>query len=277
MNTQPDQYAVMGNPIAHSQSPRIHTLFAIQTGQFMEYRAIRVQPNHFTEAVDTFRAEGGKGLNITVPFKQNAWIYADILSPRAERARAVNTLVFQESGSAFGENTDGIGLIRDLKKNHGFELKNKRILLLGAGGAAQGVLQPLLAEQPAKLVIANRTPSKAMEMALLFADLGRLSGCAFPELEGSSFDLIINATTASLQGEVPSLPKGLLAEGGWCYDLMYSAEPTAFVRWSHQQHAQRALDGLGMLVEQAAESFFLWRGIRPDTRPVIAKLQGHRP
>lgn len=274
MNTQPDQYAVMGNPIAHSQSPRIHTLFATQTGQFMEYRSIRVQPNHFTEAVDTFRAEGGKGLNITVPFKQDAWIYADILSPRAERARAVNTLVFQESGSAFGENTDGIGLVRDLKKNHGLELKGKGILLLGAGGAAQGVLQPLLAEEPAKLVIANRTPSKAMELALLFADLGRLSGCGFPELKGSSFDLIINATSASLQGEMPSLPKGLLAEGGWCYDMMYSAEPTAFVHWGHQQRAQRALDGLGMLVEQAAESFFLWRGIRPDTRPVIAKLQG---
>lgn len=271
--TATDQYAVLGNPVSHSKSPQIHALFAAQTGQKLEYRAILVEPGQFAATVDAFRAAGGKGVNVTVPFKQDAWVYADILSARAERAGAVNTLLFRDSGETLGENTDGPGLIRDLKVNHGLELAGKRILLLGAGGAARGVLSPLLAEQPVRLVIANRTPAKAVELALLFSGLGPLTACGFPELAGQRFDLIINATAAGLSGELPPLPQGVLAEGGWCYDLMYGDSPTPFLRWAREQGAAAAVDGLGMLVEQAAESFLLWRGVRPETRPVIARLR----
>jgi shikimate dehydrogenase len=274
MNSRPDQYAVMGNPISHSKSPQIHTLFAAQTDQFLEYRAILVELGGFAAAVKAFRAAGGRGLNITVPFKQDAWVYADVLSARAERAGAVNTLLFREQGATFGENTDGLGLVRDLTGNHGIELAGRRILLLGAGGAARGVLQPLLAAAPASLVIANRTPAKAVDLALLFSDLGPVSGCGFPALAGRRFDLIINATAAGLEDQVPPLPDDIVAPGGWCYDMMYRDEPTAFVRWAQVHGAEQAVDGLGMLVEQAAESFFLWRGVRPATQPVIARLRG---
>lgn len=274
MNAKPDRYAVMGNPIARSKSPLIHTLFAAQTGQRLEYRAIQVEPGAFAAAAAAFRAEGGRGLNVTVPFKQDAWVYADLLGARAERAGAVNTLLFRDDGTVFGENTDGLGLIRDLQDNHGFACAGRRILLLGAGGAARGVVQPLLQQTPARLVIANRTPTKAVELALLFGDLGSVSGCGFADLEGLRFELIINATAAGLGGEVPRLPEGILADEGWCYDLMYGDQPTAFVRWALEQGAARALDGLGMLVEQAAESFLLWRGVRPRTAEVIARLRG---
>ncbi len=268
MAMMPDQYAVMGNPIAHSKSPHIHALFATQTGQNLEYRAILVEPGGFAAAARAFRAAGGKGLNVTVPFKQDAWVFADILSARAERAGAVNTLIFDSTGVR-GDNTDGPGLVRDLTVNHGYALAGRRILLLGAGGAARGVLQPLLLEQPAQLVIANRTPGKALELSLRFSDLGRVSGCGFAELAGRQFDLIINATAAGLSDAAPPLPEGVLAADGWCYDLMYGSEPTAFVRWGQEQGAAQSLDGLGMLVEQAAQSFYLWRGIWPETRPVI--------
>ena len=273
MTITPDQYAVLGNPIAHSKSPQIHTLFAAQTGHSLEYRAILVEPNGFAAAANAFRAQGGRGLNVTVPFKQDAWVYSDVLSARGERAGAVNTLLFRDSGDTLGENTDGLGLVRDLRINHGIELAGKRILLLGAGGAARGVMQCLLAEAPAKLVIANRTPAKAVELALMFNDLGQLSGHGFPELVGHCFDLIINATAAGLDDTVPPLPEDVLSEGGWCYDMMYGDEPTAFVRWGLEHGAACALDGLGMLVEQAAEAFLLWRGVRPDTRAVIAELR----
>ena len=273
MTTQPDQYAVMGNPIAHSQSPRIHTLFAAQTGQPLEYRAILVEPGGFAAAARAFRDAGGKGLNVTVPFKQDASVFADVLSARAERAGAVNALSFGPTGVR-GDNTDGPGLVRDLKINHGCALAGRRILLLGAGGAARGVLQPLLAEQPAQLVIANRTASKAAELALRFGDLGSVSGCGFADLTDRSFDLIINATAAGLTDAAPSLPEGVLAAGGWCYDLMYGHESTAFVRWGRKQGAVQSLDGLGMLVEQAAEAFHWWRGVWPETKPVIAALRG---
>ncbi|MEE4378881.1 MAG: shikimate dehydrogenase [Candidatus Competibacteraceae bacterium] len=272
-SSKPDQYAVIGNPISHSQSPRIHSIFAVQTGQNLEYQAILAEPGHFSTTVNAFRENRGRGLNVTVPFKQEAWIYADLLSTRAERARAVNTLVFQEDGVAFGENTDGIGLVKDIKDNHNLELAGQRILLLGAGGAARGILQPLLNESPARLVIANRTPAKALELALMFTDLGSVTGCGLDELAGQRFDVIINATAAGLSDSVPALPDGVLASDGWCYDLMYGDEPTAFVSWARQQGAARWLDGLGMLVEQAAESFSLWRGIRPDTQLVIATLR----
>ena len=271
--TSLDQYAVMGNPIGHSKSPFIHTMFAAQTGERLEYRTILVELGAFAQAANEFRDAGGKGLNITVPFKQDAWIFIDEFSPRAERAGAVNTILFHANGSAFGENTDGLGLVQDLVKNHSFELKDKRILLLGAGGATRGVLQPLLAEQPASLVIANRTPEKAAQLALLFGDLGQVAGGSFNDLKGRSFDLIINATSAGLEGKELPLPGGILADGGWCYDMVYGDEPTVFVRWAKEQGAARTLDGLGMLVEQAAESFKLWRGVRPETGPVIAGLR----
>ncbi len=272
MMTVIDQYAVMGHPVAHSQSPRIHTLFAAQTGQALEYRAILVEPGEFAAAARAFYAAGGKGLNVTVPFKQDAWVFADTLSARAERAGAVNTLRFGPGGVR-GDNTDGPGLVRDLLVNHGVSLAGRRILLLGAGGAARGVLQPLLTEQPALLVIANRTVEKALGLAVRFSDLGRVTASGFTELAGRQFDLIINATAAGLEDAVPPLPEGVLAAGGWCYDLMYGREPTAFVRWGQEQGAVQSVDGLGMLVEQAAESFYLWRGVWPETGPVIAALR----
>ena len=271
-----DQYAVMGNPIAHSKSPLIHTLFAKQTGQHLEYRAILVEPGGFATVADAFREAGGRGLNVTVPFKRDAWIYVDELSARAERAGAVNTILFRND-SRFGDNTDGLGLVYDLTINHKAELKGKRILLLGAGGAARGVLQPLLAEAPAMLVIANRTAAKAAELALLFGDLGRVFGCGYAELPEHAFDLIINATAASLNDTVPPLPDSILTRDSWCYDMMYGDKPTAFVRWAYEHGVVVALDGLGMLVEQAAESFRVWRGVRPDTAPVITVLRSNLP
>lgn len=272
MTTQPDQYAVMGNPIAHSKSPRIHALFAAQTSQHLDYRPILVEPGGFAAAARAFREAGGKGLNVTVPFKQDAWVFADLLSVRAERSGAVNTLSFGPGGVR-GDNTDGPGLVRDLTVNHGYRLAGQRVLLLGAGGAARGILQPLLMEKPAQLVIANRSAGKALELALRFSDLGRVSASGFAELEERQFDLIVNATAAGLSDAVPPLPAGVLAAGGWCYDLMYGDEPTAFVRWGREQGAAQSLDGLGMLVEQAAESFHLWRGVWPETGPVIAALR----
>lgn len=272
-DSEPDQYAVMGNPIAHSRSPQIHTLFAEQTGQRMEYSAILVDRGGFAQAVGNFQAAGGRGLNVTVPFKQEAWQLVDARSARAERAGAVNTILFEDNGSLFGENTDGVGLVTDLMHNHGVSLKGARVLLLGAGGAVRGVLGPLLAECPARLVIANRTVSRAEELAGLFAELGPVTGCGFDALAGQQFEAVINGTAASLQGELPPLPAGILAPGAVCYDMMYGAEPTAFMVWATDQGAGQSLDGLGMLVEQAAEAFALWRGVRPQTAAVIAAIR----
>ncbi len=271
--TQPDRYAVMGNPIAHSKSPLIHRQFAGQTGQVLTYDAILVDIGRFTEAVDAFRRDGGKGLNVTVPFKQDAWRLASRRTPRAERAGAVNTLWWDGDERLCGDTTDGVGLVRDLRDNHGIRIEGRRVLLVGAGGAARGVIEPLLAERPATLVIANRTPERAHELAAIFGGLGPITGCGFGELSGRSFDLAINATAAGLTGEVPPLPATVFAPGACAYDMMYGSEPTAFVRWSLAQGCARALDGLGMLVEQAAEAFFIWRGVRPDTAPVIARLR----
>lgn len=267
-----DQYAVMGNPIAHSRSPRIHTLFAQQTGQRLEYRAIQVDVGGFAQALGNFDASGGKGLNITVPFKQDAWQQVTERSQRAERAGAVNTIKF-EDGKLIGDNTDGVGLVNDLTLNNQIVIKGKRILLMGAGGAARGVLAPLLAQHPAVLVIANRTVDKAVELATVFADLGDIKGMGYDDLAGQSFDIILNATAASLQGRLPPLPDGIIAAGGCCYDMMYGAEPTTFMQWAAAHGATRVLDGLGMLVEQAAESFYIWRGVRPDSRAVIKTLR----
>ncbi|MCU0835029.1 MAG: shikimate dehydrogenase [Chromatiaceae bacterium] len=268
-----DRYAVIGNPIAHSKSPRIHAAFARQTGQDLSYERILGSLDDFAGDVRRFFADGGRGLNVTVPFKEQAWALAERRSPRAQSAGAVNTLTPLPDGVIAGDNTDGPGLVRDLAVNHGFAFAGRRVLLLGAGGAARGVLRPLLETGVAELVIANRTAARALELAAAAKGLGPVSGCGLAALTGQRFDLIINATSAGLTGEVPPLPDDCLAEGGWTYDMLYGDEPTAFCRWGADHGAGRALDGLGMLVEQAAESFIIWRGVRPDTRPVIALLR----
>jgi len=267
-----DQYAVMGHPVAHSKSPRIHAAFARQTRQDLAYTAQEVQPGSFAEAVAAFFQSGGKGLNITVPFKQEAWALAQLKSREAASAGAVNTLMLNSAGQIFGHNTDGIGLVRDILQNHGGTLQGKRILILGAGGATRGILLPLLQQRPSLIHIANRTESRALELAARFSAQGPVTGGGFAGLGNASFDWVLNATAASLQGELPPLPPSLLKPQAWCYDLMYAAEPTIFCRWALQQGATKALDGLGMLVEQAAEAFLLWRGIRPDTGPVLVEL-----
>ncbi len=269
----PDRYAVIGNPVSHSLSPEIHAVFARQTGQRMVYDAIQVDEGGFPQAVGNFQGAGGKGLNITLPFKREAWRLADSRSPRAELAGAVNTMLFID-GRIHGDNTDGIGLVRDLTANLGVEIGDRRVLVVGAGGAARGVLGPLLEQQPAELVIVNRTVDRAIELAGIFKDRGvKLAGCGFDELDDRDFDVIINGTSASLHGETLPLPPSILAPGCWCYDMMYGRAPTPFLRWAEAQGAPHRADGLGMLVEQAAESFLLWRGVRPDTVPVRAQLR----
>lgn len=265
----PDRYAVMGNPIAHSKSPLIHHRFAEQTGERIEYLAIQVDPGGFRQAVGNFQGSGGRGLNVTVPFKQEAWSLVDERTPRAERAGAVNTIKFRDDGTLLGDNTDGAGLVRDLMANQTQAITGRRLLLLGAGGAARGVLEPLLAEGPAELVIANRTADRARQLAQQFGQRVTVHGCGFPELAGQQYDLVINATAASLQGELPPLPDGLLADGAHCYDMMYAGGPTPFLAWATAQGVTSTADGLGMLVEQAAESFALWRGVHPETDEVI--------
>ncbi len=266
-----DRYAVIGNPIEHSRSPRIHAAFAAQTGEDIEYGRILGSLDDFAGDVRRFAGAGGRGLNVTVPFKEQAFALCDRLSERARRAGAVNTLSL-EDGEIRGDNTDGAGLVRDLGCNHRFNFAGSRILLLGAGGASRGVLFPLLAEGPAAITIANRTAARAHALAAL-ADDARVGGCGLDGLEGRQFDLVINGTAAGLAGEVPAIPDSVLAQGGWTYDMMYGVEPTAFVLWGRAHGAARALDGLGMLVEQAAESFFVWRGVMPDTGPVIEALR----
>ncbi len=269
----PASYAVMGNPISHSKSPLIHAAFAAQTGQRLEYSAIQVDAGGFEQAVGNFRASGGKGLNITVPFKQEAWALVDERSERAVQAGAVNTISFSDDGRSVGDNTDGVGLVRDLMENHGVELCGARILLLGAGGAVRGVLGPMIALQPSEIVIANRTEEKAVELAAEFKRSDLLRGCGFQSIGEQSFDLIINGTAASLQGDLPPIPASAVSDKTCCYDMMYGKEPTVFMRWASEQGAAKVIDGLGMLVEQAAESFFIWRGVRPETGEVIASVK----
>lgn len=268
-----DQYAVIGSPIGHSLSPRIHALFAEQCGQDLEYTAVEVKPEEFFSSVNELVDRGFKGLNVTVPLKEQAWDAADRCNTAADRAKAVNTLTIEADGRRTGANTDGIGLLRDLKDNHGLDPSGRRILILGAGGAVRGVLMPLLKTRPRGVVLANRTVDKAKVLADEFSDLGRIKACGFSEsADDGPFDLIINGTSTGLSGTLPPLPEGILAEGGATYDMVYAAEPTVFVRWGRECGAATALDGLGMLVEQAAESFSIWRGVRPDTAPVIATL-----
>lgn len=270
-----DHYAVVGNPIAHSKSPWIHAAFARQTGQALVYQTLLAPLDGFEQSVTAFRIGGGRGLNVTVPFKLEAFALANHHTPRAEAAGAVNTLAFGPDG-ILGDNTDGAGLVRDLSFNLHCPLVGRRILLLGAGGATRGVLLPLLTSLPASLTIANRTASKAIALAERFiphAGRARVDGCGFEELAGRRFDLVINATAASLSGELPPLPPGLYAEGALAYDMMYGRGQTPFLRAALADGAARVADGLGMLVEQAAESFALWRGVRPDSAPVLAELR----
>jgi len=273
MATGIDRYAVIGNPIKHSKSPLIHHAFAEQTGEQLAYSRLLGEPGRFAKNVADFLATGGKGLNVTVPFKEDAWRLVDELSLRAESAQAVNTIIQLDDGRLRGDNTDGIGLVRDLQENQHLKLAGSRILLLGAGGASRGVLRPLLEAKSQQIVIANRTASKAIALASELAALGLVEGCGLNDLAGKRFDLIINATAAGLTDQVPDIPAGLLEKEGCCYDMMYGDKPTAFMRWGLAQGAAKAVDGLGMLVEQAAESFYLWRGIRPETAPVMKMMR----
>jgi shikimate dehydrogenase len=268
-------YAVFGNPISHSKSPVIHSAFALQTGQDMDYRAILAPLDDFAGSVATFRDQGGAGANVTVPFKRQAYKLATRHTDRARAAEAVNTLKFENDGGILGDNTDGVGLVRDITGNQEFPIKGKRLLLLGAGGAASGVVLPLIQCTPKEIVIANRTREKAILLADDFKQHGKISGCGFDEINGS-FDVVINATSASLQGQLPPLPDTLFNSGALAYDIMYGKEDTPFMSWSRRHGAAVVADGLGMLVEQAAESFFLWRGVRPATRPVIEQLRAAR-
>jgi len=268
-----DRYSVIGNPVAHSLSPVIHHAFAAQSNQQLSYSTIQAEAGNFTHAVAQFFDEGGKGLNVTVPFKQEAWALAQERSADAELAGAVNTLFNDHEGRLQGHNTDGIGLIRDIKQNHGGSLEGKIVLVLGAGGATRGILLPLLREQPQSLCIANRTRSKAGELARLFNKHGNVESCGLDDLAGKQVDWIINASSASLQGELPALPPDILNHNAACYDLMYAQKETIFCQWAREAGANKVMDGIGMLVEQAAESFFLWRGIRPKTSAVIQSLK----
>lgn len=266
-------YAVMGNPVRHSKSPVIHQAFARQCGLTLEYRAIEVAIGGFAQAVGTFRAAGGRGLNITLPFKLEAHRLADRRSARAELAQAVNTLKFAPDGTSFGDNTDGVGLVRDLIDNLKRPIAGQSLLVLGAGGAARGIIGPLLEQGPAALHIANRTASKARILGEAFAAQGAVTGGGYDTLVGARFALVINATAASLQDEVPPLPPTPFTPGALAYDLMYGDRPSAFMAWAQAHGAAAVSDGLGMLVEQAAESFYLWHGVRPQTGAVIAMLR----
>lgn len=267
-----DRYVVFGNPIAHSKSPVLHRLFAEQTGQAMQYDPLLAPLDDFAGCATEFFLQG-RGANVTVPFKEDAYRLADQLTARAQRAGAVNTLSKLADGVLLGDNTDGAGLVRDLTVNAGFSLKGKRILILGAGGAVRGALEPLLAEGPASVTIANRTVEKAELLAELFSDLGPVAASGFDWLH-EPVDLIINATSASLSGELPPIASSLIEPGKTlCYDMMYSKEPTPFCVWASGHGAGQVMDGLGMLAEQAAEAFYLWRGVRPDTAPALAELR----
>ena len=267
------QYAVVGNPVKHSKSPRIHSLFASQTGIDLAYTAIQLKPENFEAGVRKFFADGGAGLNVTVPFKEKAFLLADSCSERASLAQAVNTLRVDGDGALIGDNTDGVGLVRDIKGNHQFQIRQRRILLLGAGGAVRGALSALVAEDPAEITIANRTPGKALQLKAEFGHLADLTAVGFGELDATAFDLVINGTSLGLEGKLPPISKAVISSACCCYDMVYADSDTVFVRWARDNGAVLALDGLGMLVEQAAESFAIWHGLRPQTLSVISQLR----
>lgn len=269
-----DRYAVIGHPVSHSLSPTIHARFARQTGEDLEYGRLEPAADGFREAAAAFFSGGGLGLNVTVPFKAEAHDWCDRVNDRAKRAGVVNTLTLQANGWVAGDNTDGCGLVRDLTVNLDIGLAGMRILVIGAGGAARGVLAPVLGEMPAEVVVANRTPTRAEDLAGEFMNDGPIRGCGFEALSHDpGFDVIINASAASLGGAVPPVPDAAVARGGTVYDMMYGAKAEPFLAWGRDAGAGTVADGLGMLVEQAAESFSIWRGVRPDTGPVLAGLR----
>lgn len=267
-----DRYGVIGHPISHSKSPVIHRLFAQQTGEDIRYEAFDVLPEHLELQLKTFAKEGVRGLNVTVPHKEAVARLADQLTDRAHLAGAVNTLIIAADGRLDGDNTDGVGLLTDLAMNLGVTLKGARVLILGAGGATRGIVPALLGSGPRDLRIANRTVDRARALAERFGKLGKVNACRFDELGGQTFDVVINATSAGLQGDTPPFPASLLTPEVVCYDLSYAMADTPFIAWARAHGVKQAHQGWGMLVEQAAESFFIWRGVRPDTRPVRAKL-----
>jgi len=267
-----DRYGVMGYPVSHSRSPVIHRLFAMQTGQDLQYDLLEVAPAKLETAIKQFARTGGKGLNITVPHKSEVTKLVDEMSERASDAGAVNTLVFQDE-EIFGDNTDGVGLLRDLQSNLGLNLKDANILILGAGGAVRGIISPLLDAGPKSLMIANRTIAKAKALADHFSTQGPVRACYFQDVGSSPvYDLVINATSAGLKGETLPYPEAAIGEHTICYDLSYSMKTTPFSKWAKEHGAARSLMGWGMLVEQAAESFYLWRGVRPDTAAVLKQI-----
>jgi shikimate dehydrogenase len=269
-----DRYAVIGNPVAHSKSPTIHAAFAQATGQALTYERLLAPRDGFVATAERFVAEGGKGLNVTIPFKLEAFALSRERSARAASAGACNTLAWR-GDHWYGDNTDGAGLLRDLIHNVGATIAERDVLVLGAGGAARGILQPLLREAPRRVVIANRTASRATELAAAFAGMGPVSALPPPAIAGQRFDVVINATSIGLGSEVPRdlWPAGLFASGALAYDLVYANVKTPFLAWAIEQGAAKTADGLGMLIEQAAESFELWRGIRPETAPVFALMR----
>ncbi len=268
-----DRYALFGHPVSHSWSPFIHGLFARELGHDIEYTLVDVEPERFRRTVLEFFVDGGRGANVTLPHKQAAAEVVNELSPRAERARAVNTLISRDGVRLVGDNTDGIGLVTDLRANLRIDIAGARVLLLGAGGAVRGVLEPLVGERPALLRIANRTPERALSLAQEFSDLGQVLAGGFDSVEPQPWDIIINGTSASLAGQVPELVANAVGAGTVCYDMAYARGDTPFVTWARRHGAGLAVKGWGMLVEQAAESYLAWRGVRPPTAPVISALQ----
>lgn len=274
----PDLYCVFGNPVGHSRSPDIHSRFATQTGQDMRYVARLAPLADFAGELARFAAEGGQGANVTLPFKEETFALCTQTSVRAQQAGAVNTLLRRSDGQWYGDNTDGVGLVNDITRNLGFSLRGKRLLLLGAGGAARGVIAPLLAEQPGLLHLANRSADKAVALVSRFADLGSssvLEASGFSDIPALPFDVVINATSASLGGVSLPLPRGAFSPATLAYDMMYGKRETPFLAQARRAGAGKCADGLGMLVEQAAEAFTLWRGVRPDAAAVLAALR-HR-
>jgi len=275
--TMTDQYGVIGHPIAHSKSPLLHRWFAAQTGQDISYEAFDIEPQALTGDLARLLASGIRGLNVTVPHKQAVVPLTDRLAERARLAGAVNTLSVRPDGLLEGDNTDGAGLVADLLDHLHVGVSGARLLILGAGGATRGIVPALLGLRPDGLLVANRTVERALELARVFEALGPIAGCSFDELGGRAFDLVINATSAGLHGELPAFPGSIIGPDTVCYDLSYATSNTPFVRWAFGHGARAAHDGLGMLIEQAAESFSLWRGVRPETAPVRAQLAAPRP
>ncbi len=267
-----DRYGVMGYPVSHSRSPIIHRLFAMQTGQDMQYELLQVAPEKLETAIRQFQRTGGKGLNITVPHKRAVAKLCDSKSERASTAGAVNTVMFRDS-EMYGDNTDGIGLLRDLSVNLGVSVENANILILGAGGATRGIVGPLLEMRPNCLRIANRTLDKASDLVKRFEKFGPVTACGFDAVPvDEPYDLIINATSAGVHGEMPPYPAAAISPDTFCYDLSYGLKTTPFSGWARDHGAAKSVMGWGMLVEQAAESFHLWRGVRPDTAPVLKQM-----